>query len=91
MTTRRFPPPWSVEEQPALDRSLVDFDPGCFDDSLPLLGILFQKPCEFSRQPCTRYLQTSRREPARRLGQAFSGAARTGLDANVEAAPNAIK
>src|SRR6516162_7407213 len=27
---------------------LVDFDPGCLDDSLPLLGILFQKPREFS-------------------------------------------
>ena len=23
-------------------KDLVDFDPGCLDDSLPLLGILFQ-------------------------------------------------
>src|SRR6516225_8249342 len=30
--------------------NLVDFDPGCLDDSLPLLGILFQKPREFSRR-----------------------------------------
>src|SRR5262249_16692645 len=30
------------------DHGLVDFDPGCLDDSLPLLGILFQKPREFS-------------------------------------------
>jgi len=27
--------------EPAPTKDLVDFDPGCLDDSLPLLGILF--------------------------------------------------
>src|SRR5262249_29684073 len=30
--------------------NLVDFDPGCLNDSLPLLDILFQKPRELSRR-----------------------------------------
>ena len=31
------------------DHGLVDFDPGCLDDSLPLLGICFQKLRELVR------------------------------------------
>src|SRR6516164_10390515 len=31
------------------DQDLIDFDPRCLDDSLPLLGICFQKLREFVR------------------------------------------
>ena len=31
------------------DQDLIDFDPCCLDDSLPLLGICFQKLGEFIR------------------------------------------
>jgi len=53
--------------------NLVDFDPGCLDDSLPLLGILFQKPREFSRRGTLNGIRVAcKLLDDSRIGESFS-------------------
>src|SRR5215469_14176171 len=59
--------------EPAPMKDLVDFDPGCLDDSLPLFGILFQKPREFSRRGTLNCVRVAcKLLDDSRIGESFS-------------------